>query len=197
MTLNKTWLFLDAVSGLSFGVSMLLMMAQSRPFRSEAVSSASTFKAVGIGIVSGLVFVAAGVLLGALYAKARPAPGAFEIKSLLLRVLIGTVAGGAIGATLFVPLFGFREFAVLILDYHGVVIYLTGAIGGGLGAASGAFSSTEAVSWWIRIALVLLAGLGGAVIGLLIVAPLFVALFATPFLAKSKTNVWRWIWRGR
>jgi len=41
--------------------------------------------------------------------------------------------------------------AVDFLDYQGIPLYATGAIGGGVGAVIGAINSTQAVEWWIRI----------------------------------------------
>lgn len=181
ISLNKIWLLFDSLFGLCFGLAMYQVMIQSRPFRMEAISSASTLKAVGLGVVGGLVFLAGGALLGALYAQAKPAPGEFSVKSLLVRVLVGAVIGAAVGATFYVPLLGVREdLAVAFLDYHGVLLYFTGAIGGCVGAVVGAIGSTQTAPWWIRIIVVLGAGLGGVVTGFLLGA-LFIALFTAPF----------------
>ena len=179
MSLSRIWLFFDSIFGLCFGITMFQVMAQSRPFRREAVSRASMLKAGGIGIVSGLVFLVSGALLGALYVIAKPTPGEPSIRSILLRVLVGAVIGGTVGATFYVPLLG--DLAVVFLDYQGVLLYLTGAVGGCVGAVIGAISSTHGVTWWIRIVVVLGAGLGGAVIGLFILGSLFITLFTAPF----------------
>jgi hypothetical protein len=180
MSLNKIWLFFNSIAGLCFGITMFQVMDQSRPFRKEAVSHASTFKAVGIGIISGLVFLAIVTLLGTLYVKAKPTPGKLEIRSILLRVLIGAVIGGSIGATFYGPFLGLRDLAVVFIDYHGVLLYFTGAIGGGVGAAIGGIGSTQTASWWVRIVVALGAGLVGMVVGF-IIGSLFIALFTAPF----------------
>jgi hypothetical protein len=181
MSVSKIWLVCDSVFGLLFGITMVQVMAQSRPFRSVVVSSASTLTAAVIGVVSGLVFLIGGALLGALYAKAKPVPGEFSPRSIVARVLVGAVIGGAVGATIFVPLMGVMgDLAVVFIDYHGVLLYFTGAIGGGIGAVMGAISSTPGLRLGIRIAAVLGAGVGGLVIGFVLGA-VFIALFSAPF----------------
>ena len=181
MSVSIIWLLCDSVFGLFFGITMYQVMVQSRPFRGEAISSGSTLKAAGIGVVCGLVFLAAGALLGALYAKARSVSGEFKVMSILVRVLVGAVIGGAVGATIFVPLMGVMgDLAVVFIDYHGVLLYFTGAIGGGIGGIVGAINSTAGLQWWVRIVAALGAGIGGVVIGFML-GYLFIALFTAPF----------------
>lgn len=181
MSVSKIWLIFDSVAALAFGFAMFRVMAQSRPFRQEAVSQATTLKAAGIGILCGLIFLAGGALLGEVYARAKPVPGELGGRSILARVLIGAVIGGAIGATFYVALLG--NLAVVFLDYHGVILYFTGAAGGCVGAVIGAIGSTPGVSWWIRVLVVVGAGLGGLVIGG-VLGHLFIALFSAPFARK-------------
>jgi hypothetical protein len=181
ISLNRLWLACYAILGLCFGLAMYQVMAQSRIFRREAISTTSTLMAVGIGVVSWLVFLGGGVLLGILYAKVEPTPGKFSPEALLVRVVVGVVIGAAIGATFYVPLMGVMgDLAVVFLDYHGVVLYLTGAVGGGVGAVVGAISGTPGLRWWIRVVAALGAGLGGLAVGLLL-GWLFIALFTLPF----------------
>ena len=181
ISLNKIWLLCYSIFGLCFGLTMYQVMAQSRPYRGVAVSTASTLMAVGIGVISWLVFLGGGVLLGALYAQVKPMPGEFSPTALLARVLVGVVIGASIGATFYVPLIGVMDdLAVMFLDYHGVVLYLTGAMGGGVGAVVGAINSTPGLQWWIRAIVALGTGIGGLILGGLLGA-LFIALFTWPF----------------
>ncbi len=175
------FLLYDSVLGLCFGLAMYQVMAQSRPFRREAISSTSTLKAVGIGMVSGLVFLVGGVVLGALYAQVEPPAGEFSLRALVVRVLAGAVMSAAVGATFYVPLLGVMgNQAETFIDYHGIPLYFTGAIGGGVGAVIGAINSTHAVAWWISILVALGAGVSGAALGLLL-GFRFIALFTLPF----------------
>jgi len=182
MSLNKAWLVFDSIFALSFGVTMYKITAESRPFRMGPGSTVNTLEAVGVGVVSGLIFLACGALLGVLYANAKPAPDEVSINSILLRVLVAAVIGGAIGATVYVPLLG--NMAVVFLDYHGVILYFTGAIGGCIGAIIAAIASTQAMPWWLRIVVVLGAGLVGLVIGF-ILGSLLIALFTAPFARRT------------
>jgi hypothetical protein len=176
-------LLFSSIFGLCFGLSMYQAMAQSRPFRDEVVSRTNTLQAVGIGVVSGVVFLAGGVVLGLLYAQAGPLLGEFSFNAFLVRVLVGVVMGAIVGATFYVPLMG--DLAVLFLDYHGGPLYFTGGFFGGVGAVVGTINSTQAVEWWIRILVTLVAGLGGVVIGSFLLGALFVALFTLPFTRRN------------
>ncbi|MBT4511813.1 MAG: hypothetical protein HOC20_06355, partial [Chloroflexi bacterium] len=123
MSKGKIWLLCDSFLGLWFGVSMYQVVDQSRPFRREALSSTSTLKVIGIGAASGLIFIVLGWLLGKLYEKARPTAGEFSALSTLVRVMVGEVIGGIIGATIFTPLMGVMgDLAVVFIDYHGVLL---------------------------------------------------------------------------
>lgn len=176
------FLLWDFVFGLCFDVAMYQVMAQSRPYRKEAISSASTLKAVGIGVAGGAIFLVGGAVLGALYAQGEPPAGEFSPVSFAARVLAGAIMGAAVGATFYVPLLGVAgNQAETFIDYHGIPLYFTGAIGGTVGAVTGAINSTQAVAGWIRSLAALGAGAGGAALGLLIGAR-FVTLFTLPFI---------------
>ena len=177
-----------SISGLCFGLTMYQVMAQSRPYRKEAISGKSTLKAVSIGVVSGLVFLVGSVALGALYVQAGPPPGEFSLKALLVRVLVGAIMSATVGSTFYVPLLGaMGNLAADFLDYQGIPLYATGAIGGGAGAIIGAINSTQAVEWWIRMLATLVAGVGGAAVGLVLAAG-FIALFTMPFARRTASR---------
>ena len=179
MVLNKVWFFFNSVFGLCFGITIFQVMVQSRPFRMVDISRASTFNAVVVAMFSGLVFFGGIMLLSLLYAKARPVPGEISVKLILLRVFAGTIIGGIVGATCYVAFLG--DLAVLFLDYHGIVLYFTGAVGGCVGACIGVISSTHGIHWGIRIVVILGTGLGGVVLGF-ILGFLFITLFTVPFI---------------
>ncbi len=181
--LSAGFLVCDFFFGLCFGIAMAQAMAQSRPYRREAVSTTSTFKAIGIGVISGLAFIVRGILLGMLYVLAKPPSGEFHFVSLVVCGLIGATLSAAIGAIFYVPLVGLgkNELAVLFIDHGGVPIYFTGAIGGCVGAILGVIDSTQALAWWIRIPAALLAGVGGAAYGFYLVGSRLDDLFTLPF----------------
>ena len=178
---NKVWLFVVVICSLCFGSAMFQVIAQSRPFRREAVSPASTLKSISIGIISGLIFFAVSMLLSLLYERAKLMSGKSNISSILLRVLIGAIIGASVGSTIYVPLLG-NNLAVVFIDYHGVILYFTGAFGGCVGAVIGAVSSMKTVHQLvIKIVIVLSSGFGGLIVGGFIISPLFIALFTAPF----------------
>jgi hypothetical protein len=169
------FLLFDSVSGLCFGLATYQMMAQSRPYRGEAISRTSTLKAIGMGVVSGLAFLVGGIVLGMLYARVEPPAGEFSLEAFVVRVLAGAIMSAAVGATFYLPLVG--NHAVTFIDYQGIPLYFTGLVGGCVGAVIGATNSTQAVTGWIKILVAMGSGVVGAVMGLLM-GFLFATLFS-------------------
>jgi hypothetical protein len=175
-SISRTWLVLNSILALSFGISMFLVLGRSRSLFQLNLDPAGTPKAAGGGLLAGLLLLACGLLLGAFYQKAKPVGGGSGIRSILVTIPIATLAGGTIGATLFVPMLG--DLAVLFLDYQGVILYFSGALGGSIGAVVGTIAGTTGLSWWVRVPLSLIMAVAGLPAGIFLAA-LFVALFTT------------------
>ncbi len=175
-----SFLLYAAGAGACFGLAIYQVRAESRTNRREPISTAATLKAVGIGVGSGLAFLASGVVLGALYAQIEPPASEFSLWVFGVRVLVGAVLSAAVSTTYYLPLaakYAFEGMGNMFIEHGGFFFYIMGPIGGATGAILGALDSTQVAPWWLRLLAAVGVGVVGAVLGL-IVGYKFTNLFA-------------------
>lgn len=166
-----SFLLYAAGAGICFGLIVYQVRVESRAERREPLSTATTLKAIGMGVGCGLAFLVSGVVLGALYAQVEPPAGAFSLWAFGVRVLVGMVLSAAVGVTYYLPLaakYLFVNTGNLFL-YHGNFFSIfMGPIGGATGAIFGALDSTPAAPWWLRLLAAVGVGGVGAILGLIV-----------------------------
>lgn len=157
-------------AGVCFGLAIYQVRAESRNYRREPISNATTFKAVSWGVGSGLAFLVSGAVLGAAYVQVESHAGEFSLRAFGVRVLIGATLSAAVGTTFYVPLaakYVFTNMGNMFLQEGGFFFYIMGPLAGALGAIFGALDSTQAAPWWFRLLAAAGVGVGGAVLGLI------------------------------
>jgi hypothetical protein len=178
-----SFLLYAAGAGACFGLAIYQVRAESRVNRREPISTATTRKAVGLGVGSGLAFLVSGVVLGVFYAQVEPPAGEFSLWAFGVRVLVGASLSAVVGTTYYLPLaakYAFAGMGNMFIEHGGFTFIIMGPVGGATGAILGALDSTQAVPWWLRLLVAVGVGVGGAVWGLIVgnsVTNLFALLY--------------------